>query len=72
MDKAVEDLDALSFVLNGPRMWTIDHLGVSAGKKRDFQGLDAHWVMWFPIPEAIREGKDLSYYVMDALNSTMG
>ena len=70
MDKAVKDLDALSFVLNGPRMWTIDHLGVSAGKKRNFQGLDANWVMWFPIPDEIREGKDLSYYIMPALRDT--
>jgi len=70
MDKAADDLDALSYVLNGPRMWTIDHLGVSAGKKRDFQGLEAHWVMWFPIPDEIRQGKDLSYYVMDALRDT--
>ena len=70
MDKAVKDLYALSYVLNGPRMWTIDHLAVSAGKKRDFQGLDAHWVMWFPIPDEIREGKDLSYYIMSALRDT--
>ena len=70
MDKAADDLDALSYVLNGPRMWTIDHLGVSAGKKRDFQGLEAHWVMWFPIPDEIREGVDLSYYIMPALRDT--
>jgi hypothetical protein len=70
MDKAVKALDALSHVLNGPRLWTIDHLGVNAGTNRDFQGLKAHWVMWFPIPDEIREGKDLSYYVMDALRDT--
>jgi len=69
--KEVEgEMKALSHVLNGPRLWTIDHLGVNAGTKRDFQGLKAHWVMWFPIPDEIREGKDLSYYVMDALRDT--
>ena len=69
--KQVEDeMEALSHVLNGPRLWTIDHLGVNAGKKRDFQGLEANWVMWFPIPDEIREGKDLSYAIMPALRDT--
>ncbi len=69
--KEVEDeMEALSHVLNGPRLWTIDHLGVNSGKKRDFQGLEAHWVMWFPIPDEIREGKDLSYAIMPALRDT--
>lgn len=70
LDKVKDNHDALSVVLNGPRLWTIDHLGVNAGKIRDFQGLEAHWVMWFPIPDEIREGKDLSYYVMPALRDT--
>jgi hypothetical protein len=70
LDQVKDEMNALSYVLNGPRLWTIDHLGVSAGKKRDFQGLEANWVMWFPIPDEIREGKDLSYYVMDALRDT--
>ena len=70
LKQVTKEMKALSHVLNGPRLWTIDHLGVSAGRKRDFQGLEAHWVMWFPIPDEIREGKDLSYYVMDALRDT--
>ena len=70
LDKVKDNHDALSVVLNGPRLWTIDHLGVNTGKVRDFQGLKAHWVMWFPIPDEIREGKDLSYYIMDALRDT--
>lgn len=70
LDEVKDEMDALSYVLNGPRLWTIDHLGVSAGKKRDFQGLEANWVMWFPIPDEIREGKDLSYAIMPALRDT--
>jgi hypothetical protein len=70
LKQVTKEMKALSHVLNGPRLWTIDHLGVSSGRKRDFQGLEAHWVMWFPIPDEIREGKDLSYYVMDALRDT--
>ena len=70
LKQVTKEMKALSHVLNGPRLWTIDHLGVNAGKKRDFQGLEAHWVMWFPIPDEIREGKDLSYAVMPALRDT--
>lgn len=70
MKQVEKDMKALSHVLNGPRLWTIDHLGVNAGTKRNFQGLEAHWVMWFPIPDEIREGKDLSYAIMPALRDT--
>jgi len=70
MRKVKEDNGALSTVKNGPRLWTIDYVGVKVGKERDFQGLKARWVMWFPIPDAIREGKDLSYAVMDAKRDT--
>ena len=70
MEKVKEDNGALSTVKNGPRLWTVDHIGVKVGKERYFQGLKARWVMWFPIPEAIREGKDLSYAVMDAKRDT--
>lgn len=70
MTKVKEDNDALSTVKNGPRLWTIDYLGVKTGKEREFQGLKAHWVMWFPIPDAIREGKDQSYAIMHAKRDT--
>ena len=73
MKKVKEDNDALGTVKNGPRLWTIDYLGAKFGTERDFQGLKARWVMWFPMPAAIREGKDLSYSVMDAhRNTSMG
>ena len=65
-----EDNGALSTVKNGARLWTVDHVGVKTGKERDFQGLKARWVMWFPIPDAIREHKDLSYQVMHAKRDT--
>jgi len=70
MKKVKEDNGALSTVKNGPRLWKIDYVGVKVGKERDFQGLKARWVMWFPIPDAIREGKDLSYAVMAAKRDT--
>jgi hypothetical protein len=70
MDKVKKNHDSLSTVKNGPRLWTIDYLGVKTGKELDFQGLKARWVMWFPIPEEIREHKDLSYAVMHAARAT--
>jgi hypothetical protein len=70
MKKVKEDNGALSDVKNGARLWTVDHIGVKAGKERDFQGLKAHWVMWFPIPAELLEGKDLSYAVMHAKRDT--
>lgn len=70
MKQVKKNHDALSTVKNGPRFWTIDYLGVKAGKERDFQGLKARWVMWYPIPDEIRKGKNLSYAVMHAKRDT--
>ena len=70
MKKVKEDNSALSTVKNGARLWTIDYLGAKFGTERDFQGLKARWVMWFPIPDAIREGRDLSYAIMEAHRNT--
>lgn len=73
MKKVQKDNGALSTVKNGARLWTVDHIGAKVGKERDFQGLKARWVMWFPIPDAIREHKDLSYSIMTAhRDTTMG
>jgi hypothetical protein len=70
MKKVKKDNGALSTVKNGPRLWTVDYIGVQAGKERDFQGLKARWVTWFLIPDEIREGKDLSYAVMNVKRDT--
>ncbi len=70
MKKVKEDNDALSTVKNGARLWTVDYIGAKFGKERNFQGLNARWVMWFPIPAALREGKDLSYSIMTAHRDT--
>jgi hypothetical protein len=70
LKKVAKDDDALKAIKNGPRLWTVDHIGVKVGKERDFQGLKARWVMWFPVPEAIVEGKDLSYSIMIAKRDT--
>jgi len=70
MKMVKSDNGALSAIKNGPRLWTVDYIGAKIGKERDFQGLEARWVMWFPIPDVIREHKDLSYEVMYAKRDT--
>jgi hypothetical protein len=74
LKKLKEDNDALKAIKNGPRLWTVDYIGVKTGKERDFQGLKARWVMWFPIPDEIRKGStENSYKVMTAhRNTSMG
>jgi hypothetical protein len=70
LKKLKGDHGALSAIKNGARLWTIDYVGVKMGKERDLQGLKARWIMWFPIPDAIREGKDQSYQIMTAKRDT--
>jgi hypothetical protein len=71
LQKIAKDHNALKVIKNGPRLWTVDHISVNTGKERDFQGLKAHWVMWFPIPETFLKGStDNPYEVMNALRDT--
>ena len=70
LEKAKADHGALSSIKNGARLWAVDYIGVKVGKERDFQGLKARWVMWFPIPDAIREGKEQAYSAMTARRDT--
>lgn len=70
MEKVKQDNGALSAVKNGPRRWTVDTIGVKAGKVRDFQILEAHWVMWFPIPPEMLKGENTPYSAMHAKRDT--
>jgi hypothetical protein len=71
MKKVKEDNSALSVVKNGARLWTVDYVGVKTGTERDFQGLKARWVMWYPIPEEIRKGStENPYHIMTAHRDT--
>ena len=70
IEKARDENKALSVVKNGPRRWTVDNIGVKAGKIRDFHILKAHWVMWFPIPPVYLEGETAPYTVMHANRDT--
>jgi hypothetical protein len=69
--KLKEEQGALKVIKNGPRLWTVDHVVGKLGKERDFQGLKAHWVMWFPIPQSFLKGSmENPYGVMNALRDT--
>jgi len=71
MQKLKEEHGALKAIKNGARLWTVDHVTGKIGKERDFQGLKARWVMWFPIPEEIRKGTtENPYKVMTAHRDT--
>lgn len=56
MDKIQKDFNALKVIKNGPRLWTVDWIEVNAGEIRDFDGLKAHWVMWFYVPKGFKDG----------------
>lgn len=69
-EKIKKNHKALKMIKNGPRRWTIDYLGVETGKVRDFQGLEAHWVMWFPLPPEMIKGDNKPYTAMHANRDT--
>jgi hypothetical protein len=70
MKKVKKNHKGLKAIKNGPRRWTIDYLGIQAGVVRDFQGLEAHWVMWFPLPPEMLKGDNEPYTVMHAARDT--
>ncbi len=68
LDKVTPELvkketGAVSAFINGPRVWTLDWIEVDVGKERDFGGLKARWVTWFPIPKDMDlQKKGSTYY----------
>ncbi len=67
--KIQKDNKALKVILNGPRLWTVDKVEVNAGNIRDFGGLQARWVMWFPIPKDFKQGS-FGYQPMEVIRDT--
>ncbi len=67
LDKVTPELvkkeaHAVGAFINGPRVWTLDWIEVNVGKERDFNGLKARWVTWFPIPKDMDLHKKGSTY----------
>lgn len=69
LDKVKKECNALKVILNGPRIWTVDWVEVNTGKIRDFDGLDAYWVMWFHVPKGFKGG-ETSYQRMEGERDT--
>jgi hypothetical protein len=57
LGKVKKEYKALKVILNGPRIWTVDWIEVNSGKIRNFDGLDAYWVMWFYVPKGFKGGE---------------
>lgn len=58
---------------NGPRLWTLDWLEVNAGRQRNFQGLEATWVMWLDVPRELIDHESTAYKkIYGKRNTQMG
>jgi hypothetical protein len=69
-EEVIEQNDALSALINGPRLWCLDWVEVKAGKVRDFNGLKAHWVMWFNVPKEMVGHEGTPYNPMTGTRNT--
>lgn len=69
VDKLTKENDALKVLKNGPRLWTVDWVQVNAGMVRELDGLQARWVMWFPVPKGFKQGEN-GYNPMEVLRDT--
>jgi hypothetical protein len=69
LKKIKKECNALKVILNGPRIWTVDWIEVNAGKVRNFDGLDAYWVMWFYVPKGFKGG-ETPYQRMEGVRDT--
>jgi hypothetical protein len=61
VDALKEEYDVLSAFKNGPRLWCLDWVEVMVGKERDFNGLQARWVMWLDVPKEMRKHESVTY-----------
>ena len=69
LKKVKKENQALEVILNGPRIWTVDWIEVNSGEIRDFDGLDAYWVMWFYVPKGFK-GSESPYQRMEGNRDT--
>jgi len=61
VDVLKEEYDVLSAFKNGPRLWCLDWVEVMVGVERDFNGLQARWVMWLDVPKEMRKHESVAY-----------
>ncbi|HEU5111933.1 MAG TPA: hypothetical protein VFU96_01370 [Acidimicrobiia bacterium] len=61
IDAVVEEYDAMGAFKNGPRLWCLDWAEIMSGQVRDFNGLQARWVMWLDVPKEMRKHESVAY-----------
>ena len=60
-DALKEEYELLGVFKNGPRLWCLDWVEVMVGAERDFNGLEARWVMWLDVPKEMRKHESVAY-----------
>jgi hypothetical protein len=70
LDTVKKEYDVLSVYKNAPRLWTIDWIEAMSGKVRDFNGLQARWVMLFDVPKELINKESLAYKQMTGKRDT--
>lgn len=60
-DALKDEYELLGVYKNGPRLWCLDWVEVMVGAERNFQGLEARWVMWLDVPKEMRKHESVAY-----------
>ncbi|NJD33325.1 MAG: hypothetical protein FIA96_00530 [Betaproteobacteria bacterium] len=56
VDAIKQEFGVLKVHKNRPRIWTLDWIDIKAGKMREFNGLQACWVMLLDVPKELVSG----------------
>ena len=70
MDALKEEYELLGTFKNGPRLWCLDWVEVMVGAERNFQGLEARWVMWLDVPKEMRKHEAVAYKEINGKRDT--
>ncbi|HVQ89323.1 MAG TPA: hypothetical protein VMT88_14190 [Actinomycetes bacterium] len=70
MDAIKDEYELLATFKNGPRLWCLDWVEVMVGAERDFQGLQARWVMWLDVPKEMRKHEAVAYKEINGKRDT--
>jgi len=69
-DALKEEYELLGVFKNGPRLWCLDWVEVMVGAERDFNGLEARWVMWLDVPKEMRKHESVAYKTISGRRDT--
>jgi len=61
VEALAKEFHTISAFKNGPRLWCVDWVEVMVGGERDFNGLEARWVMWLDVPKEMRKHESVAY-----------